>query len=120
MPYPRLHSSGHSLNLFQNYLLNSIDTATLIGTLRASLEEAVGQPAAGSMGLPGMKWVQYGENEETVFFRVFLSDRVFHEYPVPKNTTLATELKAFGDRVEARNLAKVTNPQPDSPSGKLN
>jgi hypothetical protein len=65
-----------------------------------------------------MKWVQYAEYEDRVCFRIFLADRLYHEYPVPKNTTLAAELKAFGDRVEARNEAKVTHVRPDKPSGK--
>ena len=32
--------------------LSTIETADLIGALRTSLEEAVGSPAANSMGLP--------------------------------------------------------------------
>lgn len=71
------------------------------------------------MVLPGMKWVQYVETEKAVSFRIFLSDRLYHEYPVPKGTTLATELKAFGDRVQARNAAKATHSPPENPSGKL-
>lgn len=100
--------------------LNSMDATTLIGSVKTCFEEAVNHPLAESMGAPGMRWVQYAENEEKVFFRIFLADRVYHEYAVPKGTTLATELKAFGDRVEARNLAKATHQPPDSPSGKSN
>src|SRR6266699_3285658 len=38
--------------------LSTIETADLIGALRTSLEEAVGSPAANSMGLPGIERVQ--------------------------------------------------------------
>ncbi len=94
--------------------LNSMDVATLIGSLRACVDEAIAHPSARSLGMPGMKRVQYVEAPENVFFRVFLGDHLFHEYPVPANTTLAAELKLFGDRVEARNLAKATHLPPDS------
>jgi hypothetical protein len=93
--------------------LNSMDVASLMGSLRASLEEAIGHPSSESVGLPGMQRVQYVETPDTVYFRVFLSDRLFHEYPVPRDTTLGTELKLFGDRVEARNMAKATHQPPE-------
>lgn len=100
------NGSPHSIKL------NSMDVASLFGALRASLEEALGHPSAEGVGLPGMQRVQYVETPENVFFRVYLSDRLFHEYPVPRNTTLAVELKEFGDRVEARNMAKATHQSP--------
>jgi hypothetical protein len=96
--------------------LNTIDTASLVGSLRAQIVEAI--PKAESMGLPGMTRVQYVETPENIFFRVFLSEHLYHEYPVPKGTTLADDLKYFGDRVEARNLAKATHQPPDNPSGR--
>lgn len=102
------------------FAVNTLDAAYFIGAFRVALEQAVQNPHALSMTLPGMKWVQYGESEETAFFRVFLSDRLYHEYPVPKGTILATELQAFGDRVEARNSAKATHSPPESQSGKAN
>jgi hypothetical protein len=95
-----------------------MDAAHFIGAFRVALGDSVQNPLAESMVLPGMKWVQYAENEDTLSFRIFLTDRLYHEYPVPKNTTLATELKAFGDRVEARNLPKATHSPPENPSGK--
>jgi hypothetical protein len=98
--------------------LNTLDGAYFIGAFRAALGESIQNPLADSMVLPGMKWVQYVETEEAVSLRIFLSERLFHEYPVPKDTTLAAELKAFGDRVEARNLAKATHSLPENPSGK--
>jgi hypothetical protein len=98
--------------------LNSMDVASLMGSLRASVDEVLSHPLAESIGMPGMKRVQYVETPENVFFRVFLSDHLFHEYPVPVNTTLAAELKLFGDRVEARNLAKATHQPRDIPGRK--
>ncbi len=72
--------------------LSTIETADLIGALRTSLEEAVGSPAANSMGLPGIERVQIVETAEEVFFRVYMNDRISHDYPVPKGTVLADEL----------------------------
>jgi hypothetical protein len=95
--------------------LNSIDVASLMGSLQISVEAAMTHPMAQSHGMPSMKRVQYIEMPEKVFFRVFLTDRLFHEYPVPRDTTSAAELKLFGDRVEARNMAKATHQPPDIP-----
>ena len=96
--------------------LSTIETADLIGALRTSLEEAVGSPAANSMGLR----VQIIETAEEVFFRVYMNDRISHDYPVPKGTVLADELRMMADRMEARNSAKVTHPSPDIQRGRLN
>ena len=98
--------------------LGTIDVASLIGGLRASLEEAIGHPAADSMVLPGMVRVQMVENAEELVFRLYMNDRVSHDYPVPKGTNLADELKMLADRMEARNSAKTTYQPPDSPLGK--
>ena len=101
--------------------INSMNVADLLGSIRAALADMIGHPKADSYALPGMKRVQYLATPNEVFFRVFLSDRVSHDYPVPRGTTLATELEIFGNRVEALNLAKATHqpPEPDI-SGKKN
>jgi hypothetical protein len=98
--------------------LTSIGVEHLIGALRASQEEAIGHPSARSYGQPGIHRVQYIQNPETVYFRIFVSDRIYHEYPIDRDTSLAEELMRFADRAEARNLAKTTHQPPDSPSGK--
>jgi hypothetical protein len=100
--------------------LSTIETADLIGALRTSLEEAIGSPAAGSMALPGIERVQIVETAEEVLFRVYMNDRISHDYPVPKGTVLADELRILADRMEARNSAKATHPSPDAQKGKLN
>jgi len=101
--------------------LSTIETADLIGALRTSLEEeAVGSPAANSMSLPGIERVQIVETAEEEFFRVYMNDRISHDYPVPKGTVLADELRMMADRMEARNSAKATRPSPDIQKGKLN
>ena len=100
--------------------LSTIETADLIGALRTSLEEAVGSPAANSMGLPGIERVQIVETAGEVFFRVYMNDRISHDYPVPKGTVLADELRMMADRMEVRNSAKATHPSPDIQKGKLN
>jgi hypothetical protein len=71
--------------------LSTVETADLIGALRTSLEEAIGSP-----------------------------DRISHDYPVPKETVLADELRMLADRMEARNSEKATHPSPDAQKGKLN
>ena len=90
--------------------LSTVETADLIGALRTSLEEAIGSPAANSMSLPGMERVQIVETAEEVFFRVYVSDRISHDYPVPKGTVLADELRMMADRMQARNSAKAAHP----------
>jgi hypothetical protein len=100
--------------------LSTIETADLIGALRTSLEEAVGSPAANSMGLPGIERVQIVETAEEVFFCVYMNDRISHDYPVPKGTVLADELRMMADRMEACNSAKATHPSPEIQRGRLN
>jgi hypothetical protein len=100
--------------------LSTVETADLIGALRTSLEEAIGSPAAGSMALPGIERVRIVETAEEVVFRVYMNDRISHDYPVPRGTVLADELRMLADRMEARNSAKATHPSPDAQKGKLN
>lgn len=94
--------------------LNSMDVASLMGSVRVALDEALGSPSARSLGMPGMQRVQYVETPEMGYFRVFIGEHLYHEYPVPRDTTLGVELQEFGDRVEARNMAKATSRSPDS------
>jgi hypothetical protein len=100
--------------------LSTIETADLIGALRTSLEETIGSPAADSMALPGIERVQILETAEEVLFRVYMNDRISHDYPVPKGAVLADELRMLADRMEARNSAKARHPSPDARKGKLN
>src|SRR5882762_7889132 len=103
--------------------LSTIETADLIGALRTSLEEAIGSPAANSMGLPSIERVQIVETAEEVFFRVYMNDRISHDYPGPKGTVLADELRMMADRMEARNSARPHIRHPISkraaPSGRM-
>jgi hypothetical protein len=98
--------------------LGSIDVAALISALSASMQELLDDPTARSQTLPGMQRVQLVESSKEVLFRVFLTDRLFHEYPVPINTTLSEDLRFLADRVAARQEARITNRPPDSISGK--
>src|SRR5258705_8962397 len=91
--------------------LSTIETADR--ALRTSLEEAVGSPAANSMGLPGLERAPIVETAEDVFFRVYMNDRISHAYQVPKGTVLADELRMMADRMAAGNSAKATHPSPD-------
>lgn len=96
--------------------LNSMDVASLMGSVRAQLDAIV--PSSPNWGMPGMQRVQYVETPETLYFRVFLGEHQYHEYPVARDTNLGVELKAFADRIEARNAAKATHQPLNSPSGK--
>jgi len=100
--------------------LSTVETADLIGALRTSLEEAIGSPAADSMALPGIERVRIVETAEEVVFRVYINDRISHDYRVPRGTVLADELRMLADRMEARNSAKATHPSSDAQKGKLN
>ena len=53
--------------------------------------------------------MQIVETAEEVFSRVYMNDRISHDYPVPKGTVLADELRMMADRMEARNSAKATS-----------
>jgi hypothetical protein len=97
--------------------LSTIDAAQLIGGLRASLEEAIGHPNADSMTLPGMERVQIVSHDKQILFRVYMNDRLSHEYPVPKGY-LADELKLLANRVQPHNLVKAAHRPPDGPLGK--
>jgi hypothetical protein len=98
--------------------ITTMDAATLMFALERLIQEAVQQPQARSPQLPGMRYVQLLERAEDIFFRVSVAEGVFHDYPVPKNTTLAEDLRFLCDRVAARQEAKVTHSPPDNPSGK--
>jgi hypothetical protein len=100
--------------------LNTLDAAHFIGSLRLSLEEAIGHPAADSMALLGMERVQIVETVGELIFRVYMNHRVSHDYPIPKGTVLANELKIFADRAEAHNSARATHRTPDSPPNRKN
>ena len=69
--------------------LNTMDAAHLLGALRSSIEEAIGHPAAYSTTLPGIERVQFVETPSDIFFWIYMNERIYHEYPVPKGTTMA-------------------------------
>src|SRR5947208_12538037 len=78
--------------------LSTVETADLIGALRTSLEEAIGSPAADSMALPGIERVRIVETAEEVVFRVYINDRISHDYPVPRRTGIAHERRRSEER----------------------
>jgi len=99
--------------------ISTIDAATLMSALSILIEKAVSSPNARNPMMPGMNFVQLLENEEGVWLRISIGDHgVFHDYPVPKNTTLAEDLRFLSDRVAARQEAKVTHSPPDNPTGR--
>lgn len=92
--------------------LNSMSVASLLGALRVSHSEAISSPSAEPGSMP-MHRVQYQEAGETLFFRVFVSPLVFHEYTVPANTTLSEPLKVFADTYEAISMELAIHQSPD-------
>lgn len=101
--------------------LSSIDAMSLAASLHVSLEEAVNHPVSASWGTPTIGRIQCIDTttEGKVLLRIFVTDRIYHEYPFEKGTTLANDLLEMMSRVEARNLAKATTPQPGG-SGRPN
>jgi hypothetical protein len=99
--------------------LTTIDVVTLASSLPGLIERAVSSPNARSPQMLGMNFVQLLENEETVWLRISIGDHgVFHDYGVPKNTTLADDLRFLADRVASRQEAKAIHSPPDSLKGK--
>jgi hypothetical protein len=91
---------------------------TLMFALERLIGEAVQHPRARSPQLPGMRFVQLLETEESAMLRISVAEGVFHDYPVPKNTTLAEDLRFLSDRVAARQEARVTHSPPENPASK--
>jgi hypothetical protein len=99
--------------------LTTIDAVTLASSLPELIERAVSSPNARSPQMLGIRFVQLVEQEEMVWLRISIGEHgVFHDYGVPRNTTLAEDLRFLADRVAARQEAKATNPQSDNPRRK--
>jgi len=99
--------------------IGTMDAATMISALSNLIEGISLKPTDRNPMLPGMNYVQLLETKEEVWLRISIGDHgLFHDYPVPKNTTLAEDLRFLADRVSARQEAKVTNPQSGSPERK--
>jgi len=91
---------------------STAEVATLLSALPKMIEEIVGKPTDRNPTMPGMNFVQLLETKEEVWLRISIGDHgLFHDYPVPKDTTLAANLRFLSDRVAARQEAKTTNPQ---------
>jgi hypothetical protein len=96
--------------------ISTLEAATLLTALPRMVEQIVGKPTDRNPTMPGMTFVQLLETKEEVWLRISIGDHgLFHDYPVPKDTTLAEDLRFLADRVAARQEAKVTNPQSATP-----
>lgn len=91
--------------------LNSADTLALLNILPQLLDESVSNPQAASASMP-LHHVQFQETPETLYFRVYVTDQVFHEYSVPQDTTVSVALKAFAERYEAEAVALAMRQAP--------
>jgi hypothetical protein len=99
--------------------IGTMDAATMISALSNLIEEISLKPIDRNPMMPGMNYVQLSETEEMVWLRISIGEHgLFHDYPVPKDTTLAEDLRFLADRVAARQEAKVTHSPPDSPKGR--
>jgi hypothetical protein len=92
--------------------LNTMDAMSLINAMSQQIAEILKQPEPPLMGMP-LHHVQYVENAEAVYFRVFVTEVVYHEYMTPKNTTLSEALKAFADTHEAASMRLAIRQAPD-------
>jgi hypothetical protein len=92
--------------------IGTLEAATMLSVLPRMIEEIVGKPTDRNPMMLGMTFVQLLETKEEVWLGISIGDHgVFHDYPVPKGTTLAEDLRFLSDRVAARQEAKVTHPQ---------
>jgi hypothetical protein len=73
--------------------LTSMNVEDLIGALRASQEEAIGHSSAHNYTRPGIHRVQYVQTPETLYFRIFLNERLYHEYPIDRDPPIAATLR---------------------------
>ena len=76
------------------------------------MSEVLKRPDAPLIGMP-LHHVQYFENEEAVYLRVFVTNLIYHEYKTPKNTTLSEALKALVDTYEAASMKLAISQAPD-------
>jgi hypothetical protein len=91
--------------------LNTAETLSLMNLLPELLNDAATNPQAASASMP-LHHVQYEQIGETLYFRVYVTDRVFHEYSVADNSTLSVALKAFADTYEAESVALAMRQSP--------
>jgi hypothetical protein len=96
--------------------IGTMDAATMISALSKLIEQVSLKPTDRNPMMPGMNYVQLLETKEEVWLRISIGEHgLFHDYPVPINTTLAEDLRFLATRVAARQEVKVTNPQPGNP-----
>jgi hypothetical protein len=99
--------------------ISTMDAGTMISALAKLIEEISLKPTDRNPMMPGMNFVQLRETEEEVWLRISIGEHgLFHDYPVPKSTTLADDLRFLADRVAARQEASVTHPQSGNPERK--
>lgn len=90
--------------------IGTMDAAKMISALSKLIEEISLKTTDRNPMMPGMNYVQLLETTEDVWLRISIGGHgLFHEYPVPKATTLAEDLRLLADRVAARHEAKVAN-----------
>ena len=100
-------------------MFSTLEAASLLSALPELIGEISGQKSDRNPMMPGMNYVQLLEREEEVWLRISIGEHgLFHDYPVPKNTTLAEDLRFLADRVAARQEVKVTHPQSGNPDRK--
>lgn len=88
--------------------LSSMDAQSLIGALVMKVSEITELPLVESRSSVDTHHIQLLENGETLLFRVFLRQGLFHEYKVASNTTLADGLRRFFSYEASRQEAKQT------------
>lgn len=86
----------------------SMECQSLIEMLKLSLAEALRQPQAESGSALSFEKLQLEQAGETLFVRLFLTDKVFHEYQIPIDTNVANDLMVALELGQKRNEAKIT------------
>ena len=93
--------------------LDTMGTQSLIEMLRLSLQEASQDALSPSRAVQDVHHLQVQESSETVYLRIFLSSRLFHEYGVPAGTNVAAYFSVLADMISADQEAKATPLPPD-------
>lgn len=89
--------------------LNTMDAASLLNLVGSLAKEAGMQLPAESATAPSVDHIQLEETAESLFFRVFVSPRVHHEYRLDRDTTLAEDMMELWKAIERRHAQRQTH-----------
>ena len=95
--------------------LPPMDCQNLVGAMTSAFQDAVGHPMAESRPA-AVHHFQLEETSEILFFRIYVSPSVFHEYALDRDATIAQDLLEAFEKNADRKVARAPRP----PSGSIN